>query len=80
MTDVAIQYEETLIEGELRFIPKIAEIAVLQEFTGHVEYDCDSQNPDITDTNIWQKGSKIGQITLNNGFTKTFSQILPKTL
>tara|TARA_R110002020_G_scaffold154714_6_gene335224 strand:+ start:109527 stop:110702 length:1176 start_codon:yes stop_codon:yes gene_type:complete len=80
VTDVAIQYEETLIEGELRFIPKIAEIAVLQEFTGHVEYDCDSQNPDITDTNIWQKGSKIGQITLNNGFTKTFSQILPKTL
>ena len=80
VTDVAIQYEETLIEGELQFIPKIAEIAVLQEFTGHVEYDCDAQKPDITDTNIWQIGGKIGQITLNNGFTKTFSQILPKTL
>ncbi|EAZ94475.1 hypothetical protein FBBAL38_12295 [Flavobacteria bacterium BAL38] len=38
----AAQYNEELHDGQLKFIAKIAKIDDLQNFKGHIEYDCEN--------------------------------------
>ncbi|NQY29227.1 MAG: peptidase M14 [Flavobacteriaceae bacterium] len=44
LVDVAIQYEETLKNEELLFVPRIAKVGSLEEYFGHKEID-GGQNP-----------------------------------
>jgi len=44
LVDVAIQFEETLRDEELLFVPKIAKIGSLEEYFGHKEIDGDQNS------------------------------------
>ena len=39
VVDIAIQYQETLINGKIEFIPKVETISKLDHFFGHREID-----------------------------------------
>lgn len=39
LSDIAIQYQEKLVDDEIKFIPKVLAIDNLKGFYGHVEYD-----------------------------------------
>ncbi|MEZ7495697.1 M14 family zinc carboxypeptidase [Leeuwenhoekiella aequorea] len=72
-TDVAIQFEETLINGILNFIPKINQIGDLKGFTGHVEYDFKDLDILNADQISWEIGAIIEEIQTNKELPTTFS-------
>ncbi|WP_405327339.1 M14 family zinc carboxypeptidase [Leeuwenhoekiella sp. LLG6367-2.1] len=72
-TDVAIQFEETLINGILNFIPKINQIGDLKGFTGHVEYDFEDLDILNADQISWDIGAIIEEIQTNKELPTTFS-------
>lgn len=41
--DIAIQYQETLVDNELKFIPKVEQISDLKHFFGHNEIDAEEK-------------------------------------
>ena len=73
VTDLAIQFEETLVEGELNFVPKIAQIAELVDFKGHVEIDFKSEKPIIPADFKYDIGNIIEEIQVNGKLPTTFS-------
>ncbi len=65
--DVAIQYDEVLMNGEVKFIPKLAKTGDLTEFFGHKELD--AQNGEVVineNTKIPKLLSIIKKISINN--------------
>lgn len=72
-TDVAIQFEESLINGILNFIPKINQIGDLKGFTGHVEYDFKDLDILNADQISWEIGAIIEEIQTNKELPTTFS-------
>ena len=42
IVNFAAQYEEVLVEDKIQFIAKISKVSDLEEFSGHIEYDCES--------------------------------------
>jgi len=72
-TDVAIQFEESLINGILNFIPKINQIGDLKGFTGHVEYDFKDLDTLNADQISWEIGAIIEEIQTNKELPTTFS-------
>ncbi|MAZ29361.1 MAG: peptidase M14 [Cytophagaceae bacterium] len=80
VVDVAVQYEEKLVHGEIQFIPRIHKVADLRYFEGHREVDgkgCKVSKPsDIQ----WKEGDELNEITINAEIPTTFSLFLDKKL
>ena len=73
ITDVAIQYEEKLLNNKLQFIPKISKIGDLEDFETHYEINAKGLLPSQESVNQWEEGTIIEKLFLNNNFTTTFS-------
>tara|TARA_R110002020_G_scaffold316360_7_gene531436 strand:- start:485 stop:1675 length:1191 start_codon:yes stop_codon:yes gene_type:complete len=71
--DVAVQYEEKLIEGELHFIPRISKIGDLSGYLGHEEIQAKGDSPSQNTVNQWEEGEIIKKLFLNSKLTTTFS-------
>ncbi len=66
LMDVAIQYEEKLIEEEVRFLPKVVKVGDLTEFFGHKEIDGGGYPILINNSSkIVESLSIISQISIN---------------
>lgn len=48
--DIAIQYSEKLVKNEVKFVPKIADVGILQNFQGHKEIQ--GQKREIRNENV----------------------------
>ena len=71
--DIAIQYQETLIDNKICFIPKVEAIEDLKHCFGHKEYDAKGfqvLSPDKSELNV---GNEIDFVIINN---EIFSLIL----
>ena len=73
VTDMAIQFEETLIGNELNFVPKIVQIAELVDFKGHCEINFESKKPLIPADFKFEIGTIIEKIQVNGKLPTTFS-------
>ncbi|MFD2828060.1 M14 family zinc carboxypeptidase [Leeuwenhoekiella polynyae] len=73
VTDMAIQFEEKLVGAELNFIPKIAQIAELVDFVGHLEIDLEAQKPRFSADFNFEIGTIIEKIQVNGKLPTTFS-------
>jgi hypothetical protein len=49
--DVAIQYEEVIIDRKVLFIPKIFRLGILDEYFGHKEFEGDQNSILINNSN-----------------------------
>jgi hypothetical protein len=66
LVDVAIQYEETLKDEELLFVPKVAKVGSLEEYFGHKEIDGEQNSILINNTDkILDSLTIINEISLN---------------
>lgn len=66
LMDVAIQYEEKLIEEEVHFLPKVVKVGDLTEFFGHKEIDGGGYPILINNSSkITESLSIISQISIN---------------
>jgi len=70
LTDIAVQYEETLIEGMLTFVPKIVNIQKLQEFHGHNEIEANQQNVRTFTGKSMDIGLIVKKIMINDKITR----------
>lgn len=71
--DVAIQFEERLIEGKIVFIPKIKKIGDLKTFCGHREINGNNAEIRINSGKNFELNTEINQISLDD---KLFSMNL----
>ena len=66
LVDVAIQYEETLKDEELLFVPKVASVGSLEEYFGHKEIDGEQNSILINNTDkTLDSLSIINEISIN---------------
>jgi hypothetical protein len=63
--DVAIQFEEKLVNGDIKFIPKVAKTGQLDSIYGHRMIDASNKELDINDEKIILIDSEITKITLD---------------
>lgn len=73
VTDMAIQYEETLKNGTLFFVPKIAQIADLDDFVGHKELDFYQKEIQIPEGMQLEVGTNLENLQANSNLPTTFS-------
>jgi len=73
VTDMAIQYEETLKNGTLYFVPKIAQIADLDGFVGHKELDFHQKEIQIPEGMKLEVGANLENLQANSNLPTTFS-------
>ncbi|WP_031428990.1 M14 metallopeptidase family protein [Flavimarina sp. Hel_I_48] len=71
--DIAVHFEEKLVNKCLDFIPKIEKIGDLSDFYGHKEYNLNGQKPLLKPHNQWFEGAVVEQISWNSEKTITFS-------
>lgn len=64
--DIAIQFEETLIDDEVHFLPKIAQVNELEDFYGHKEIDADGKVLELEHKNSLTVGNEIVSVMINN--------------
>nr|WP_321235399.1 M14 family zinc carboxypeptidase [uncultured Psychroserpens sp.] len=64
--DVAIQYQEKLIDGILNFVPKIEKISDLKNFFAHKEIDANGHEVFRENNMPIQEGNEIDFVMLNN--------------
>ncbi|WP_010520919.1 M14 family zinc carboxypeptidase [Aquimarina agarivorans] len=65
--DVALQYQETLVDKNLRFIPIVAQIETQIIENGHIEFNCDLDKVEIS--NVIEKQeieTKIDYLSIND--------------
>jgi len=66
LVDIAIQYEETLKEEKLLFVPKVAKVGSLEEYFGHKEIDGGQNSILINNTDkISDSLTIINEISIN---------------
>jgi hypothetical protein len=65
LLDVAIQYEETLDQDLVVFIPKIVKFSDLSHFFGHKEIDAKEREVFVGDHQHLKEGSAIDFVTIN---------------
>jgi len=66
LVDVAIQYEETLVDEKLLFVPKVVKVGSLEEYFGHTEIDGGQNSILINNTNkITDLLTIISEISVN---------------
>ena len=66
LVDVAIQYEEVLIDEKLLFVPKVAKVGSLEEYFGHKEIDGGQNSILINNTDkITDSLTIINEISIN---------------
>ncbi|MFI8379700.1 M14 family zinc carboxypeptidase [Leeuwenhoekiella sp. NPDC079379] len=73
VVDLAVQFEETLENGTLNFVPKIHQIGDLKEFNGHIEVNYEGSAPINKDNFDWKEGVIIEEIQTNSSLPTTFS-------
>ena len=66
LVDIAIQYDEVLIDGEIHFIPKISEISRSNSKFGHKEINANGRNLQMTENSVLNLGNEIDFVILNN--------------
>ncbi|MBZ9778653.1 DUF2817 domain-containing protein [Psychroflexus sp. CAK8W] len=64
--DIAVQYQETLIDEKIEFIPFIERIDNLQLFYGHREIDAEKQALELEIPNSLREGEILPLFKLNN--------------
>lgn len=64
--DIAIQFEETLIDNKVHFLPKIAQINALEDFYGHREIDAGGEVLELEHKNSLTVGNEIVSMMINN--------------
>lgn len=72
LLDIAIQYKETLMDGELRFIPLVEKIGGLETFFGHLEIDAKGARFNYNGLKYPALQQKAQEISLNQQFFSTF--------
>jgi len=71
--DLAVQYEEQLKDSTVRFVPKISQIADLEHYFGHKEYDCQgSQAVFLPDFEL-KEGAILEELEVKGDLPTTFS-------
>ena len=73
VTDMAIQYQETLRDGILYFVPKIAQIADLDSFVGHSEIDFAQEKIEFPENFTLDVGQNLENLQVNSNLPTTFS-------
>ena len=66
LVDIAILYEEVLIDGQLRFLPKVEEISVLNFKFGHKEINANGSVVENIGNSELNAGCEIDFVMLNN--------------
>lgn len=64
--DVAIQYEERLVEGHLEFIPVVQKVGVLDSFYAHKELNASEKVVLNSQNNVLKVGDEMSFIELND--------------
>lgn len=64
--DIAIQYQEKLIDDHIEFIPKIEKISDLKNFYGHREINADGNEVMTIDLQLIEEGFEIDFVLINN--------------
>ena len=64
--DIAIQYEEVLLNDKINFIPKIKDFGNLSKFFGHKEFDANNQHVIIGDNEPLETKNSIDFVLINN--------------
>ena len=64
--DIAIQYQEKLIENKIEFVPTIEKISDLKNFHGHREISADGNEVTTVDLQIIKEGIEIDFVLLKN--------------
>jgi len=64
--DIAIQYQEKLIDDHIEFIPKIEKISDLKNFYGHREINADGNEVMTIDLQLIEEGLEIDFVLINN--------------
>jgi len=64
--DIAIQYQEKLIDDYIEFIPKIEKISDLKNFYGHREINADGNEVMTIDLQLIEEGLEIDFVLINN--------------
>ena len=73
IADLAIQYEEQLHNSAIHFVPKIAQIADLEKFTGHKELDFQGAEPVFSSDFVLQEGAILEELEVKGKLPTTFS-------
>ncbi len=73
LTDLAIQYEEQLINNQIHFVPKISQIADLESYIGHLEINFESQTPILGADFQLEVGAILETLQVNSEIPTTFS-------
>uniref|UniRef100_UPI00404B5F06 M14 family zinc carboxypeptidase n=1 Tax=Gelidibacter sp. TaxID=2018083 RepID=UPI00404B5F06 len=66
ITDIAIQYQERLVDNRIEFIPVVEQISKLETFFGHREIDAKSQNVVLEDFDENKVVNEIVFVLINN--------------
>lgn len=64
--DIAIQYEERLVDQAVEFVAKIEKISTLKDFYGHAEIDANGHKVFDENNNLVIEGSEIVFVLINN--------------
>ncbi|MCK8480658.1 M14 family zinc carboxypeptidase [Psychroserpens algicola] len=64
--DVAIQYHEKLVDGIVKFIPKIEKISNLENYFGHKEVNANGFNVLGENNRLIEEGNEIDFVVINN--------------
>jgi len=64
--DIAIQYQEKLMNGKVEFVPTIASISDLSSYYGHKEINAHKNEVTLGDSQALEEGSEIDFVLLNN--------------
>ncbi len=73
IVDVAIQYEETLKNEGIQFIPKVSQIAGLEAYKGHQEYDFEGEMVEFPANFELKEGVVLEEIAVKGKLSTTFS-------
>ena len=66
LKDIAFQYEETLVDGKVEFVAKIASISKLGKYFGHKEIDAKGNRISIPNKKELKLGNEIDFVIVNN--------------
>jgi hypothetical protein len=66
ITDIAIQYQERLVDNRIEFIPVVEQISKLETFFGHREFDAKSQKVVLVDFDENKVVNEIVFVLINN--------------
>lgn len=64
--DIAIQFQEELIQNNIEFVPKVEKISDLKHFYGHIEIDANGCEVYDQKNDILKEGSEIVFVLINN--------------